>query len=551
MLSNRLILTIRRKYSNIISSSIQIKSPKIPIDQYVMENWNRWEDRIAIECGLSGKRLSYKELRHRSKSLGVGLAQLEFKKKTALLAMPNCPEFPLALLGALQAGMTVSSADPLTTSKELKYQIADAGVDCVLTTPEYLCSIQRAVAGLDIAVMCTGPNAMEGVISFEQLSNIRDPYEELLPTTEEKMDQLALLPYTSGTTGLPKGVRLRHCNITANIEQISHHKFNILSETTDSHQDVVPAVLPLSHIYGITVLILRSLKMGAKILSLPKFHPEELLRLLISNKDIVLQGVPTIVNFLANDERVTPQLLERVRVIISSAAPSDPYDLEKLARKSRCAVLQAYGMTETSSLLTSPTTDCTNSITIGPLLPGTFCKVVDPETGKELPPGERGELCFKGPQVMEGYQNNPKATVETLDSEGWLHTGDIGYSDEEGNFFIVGRMKELIKVKGYQIAPEDIEALLRVHPKIAEAVVTSEICPRSGVVPVAFLVPLAGAELDQEEVEYWLGSNVVEYKRPARILVVDEVPKSAYGKILRRQLKKIVTPNVNKIGSLL
>ncbi|CAH1401315.1 unnamed protein product [Nezara viridula] len=443
MLNNRLFLILRRQYSkNAISSLVQIQLPKIPIDQFVMEKWDKWEDKVAIECGSSGKRITYKELRHRTKSLGVALAQLGFKKKTALLAMPNCPEFPLALLGALQAGMTISTANPFSATDKLEFFIADADVNCVLTTPEYLDNIQHAVKGSKIAVMCTGTTIQEGVISFEQLSNIPDPYEELLPTSEEKMNQLALLPYSRGTTGQAKGVRLHHGNITANLQQISHPEVNVLLETTDKHQDVVPAVLPFSNIYGITVLVLRSLKMGAKILSLPKFRSENFLCMLASNKNIVLQGDPTLMNFLANDDRVTPELLKGVRVITSFGVPSNPNDLKKLAEKARCTLLQAYGMTEASPLLTLPSTDSTDRLTIGQPLPGTLGKVVDLESGDVLPSGERGELCFKGPQVMESYHNNPKATENALDSEGWLRTGDIGYTDEEGNFFILGRMDE-------------------------------------------------------------------------------------------------------------
>ncbi|XP_014290779.1 uncharacterized protein [Halyomorpha halys] len=545
MLTRRLYLEFRRYYSkNVILSPFgQIDLPTGSIDQYTMEWWSKWEDKTAVECGLTGKTISYKELRHKSKALGSSLSQLGLQRKTALFVLPNCPEFPMALLGALQAGMTVSAANPIYTPGELRHQANDAGANCVVTDAGCLDRVLEAVAGLNLPVISIGGSTKEGVISLDQLIN-KEPDDSVLPTIEEKMEQLAMLPYSSGTTGLPKGVRLRHSNITANIEQIAHPKVNCIMDTTENHQDVIPAVLPFFHIYGSTCVMLRCLRLGAKLVTLPKFDPMPFLQILAKNRNIVLHAVPPIINFLGNHPLVKPEMLQGLRFTMTGAAPCSPSDIARMNEKKPHTILQAYGMTEASPVVTFPLVGSTDTATIGAPIPNTMAKVVDPNTGDNLSAGLNGELCFKGPQVMEGYHKNPKATAETLDSEGWLRTGDIGYADEEGNFFIVDRLKELIKVKGFQVAPAELEALLRQHPKVAEAGVTSAICPRSGELPIAFLVPVPGCSIDPEQVSSWMSDQVASYKRPAKLLVVNEIPKSPSGKILRRELKEIAKTEV-------
>ncbi|CAH1401314.1 unnamed protein product [Nezara viridula] len=545
MLTRRLYLEFRRCYSKnvIVSPFGQIDLPTASLDEYTMEWWSKWENKTAVECGLTGKAITYKELRHKSKSLGTSLSQLGLKKKTALFVLPNCPEFPLALLGALQAGMTISAANPIYTPGELRHQANDAGANCVVTDAGCLDRVLEAVAGLNLPVISTGGSTKEGVISFEELIN-KETDNSLLPTTDEKIGQLAMLPYSSGTTGLPKGVRLQHSSITANIEQIAHPKVNCIMDTTESHQDVIPAVLPFFHIYGSTCVMMRCLRLGAKLVTLPKFDPLPFLQILAKNRNIVLHAVPPIINFLGTHPLVKPEMLQGIRFTMTGAAPCSPSDIARLNEKKPHYILQAYGMTEASPVLTFPLVGSTDTATIGAPIPNTMAKVVDPNTGENLPAGQNGELCFKGPQVMEGYHNNAKATEETL-KDGWLHTGDIGYADEEGNFFIVDRLKELIKVKGFQVAPAELEALLRQHPKVAEAGVTSAVCPRSGEVPVGFLVPVPGCSIDAEQVSSWMSDQVAPYKRLAKLLIVNEIPKSASGKILRKELKEIAKAEVH------
>lgn len=537
MLPRRISLLAKRFYNNHIVNSPykEVTIPNTTVDQYTWENISKWEDKTALECGQTGRRITYKEFRNKSKSLASNLASLGLSGGTVLFVLPNCPDFATALLGSLEAGMTVSGANPVYTAGELKHQAQDSGAKIVITAPDFLETVRSADLG--IPIISTGDVQIDGIHSFKEMTERSS--NKNTPTAEERLKQLALLPYSSGTTGLPKGVRLKHSNLIANLTQITTPEVCPIHEAIGDYQDTLPAILPFFHIYGSVVLLLRGLRLGAKIVTLPKFDPPTFLKIINENQNIVLHAVPPIINFLGCRPEVKQEHLKGLRYTLTGAAPCSSEDLERLCSKKNHAICQAYGMTESSPVLTHPKLTCANKATIGPPVANTVGRILDPNDGKPVPTGLHGELCFKGPQVMEGYHNRPEATADTVDGEGWLHTGDIGYSDKEGNFYIVDRLKELIKVKGFQVAPAELEALLRQHPTVMDVGVTAAPSVKHGELPVAFLVPKPGQKIDQTAVSQWVEKQVAPYKKLAKIVTVQEIPKSASGKILRRKLKDI------------
>ncbi|MGH2652437.1 MAG: AMP-binding protein, partial [Actinomycetota bacterium] len=361
------------------------------------------------------------------------------------------------------------------------------------------------------------------------------PFSELLRTNAEPpdvridpADDLAALPYSSGTTGLPKGVMLTHHNLVANLCQTV-----VLQHVRED--EALIGVLPLFHSYGMTVVMNLSLRQGATVVTMPKFDLEPFLRLLQDHRVTRAYLVPPIILALAKHLAVDGYDLSALEVILSGAAPLDAGLAESCAKRLGCKVIQGYGLTETS-----PVTHVTNDEgtgkpgSVGEVLPNTECKVVDWATGEEVGPGQDGEILVRGPQVMKGYLNNPTATANTIDEDGWLRTGDIGHADEDGFFFVDDRLKELIKYKGYQVPPAELEAVLVGHPAVADAAVIPSPDEEGGEVPKAFVV-LKGKATPDKLMAY-VAERVAPYKRIRKLEVIEEIPKSLSGKILRRVL---------------
>jgi acyl-CoA synthetase (AMP-forming)/AMP-acid ligase II len=360
-------------------------------------------------------------------------------------------------------------------------------------------------------------------------------------------EDLVTLPYSSGTTGLPKGVMLTHRNLVANVLQ-QQAVF-----ATGHAEERIIAVLPFFHIYGLTVLMNQGLALGGTVVTLPRFDLEDFLRTLQDQRVTRAFVAPPIVLALAKHPLVDRFDLSALRTITSGAAPLDD-DLaracEQRLRRGAAdgvTVAQGYGMTELSPVShTTPDAGMdppgvTGEVpkgSVGYALPNTECRLVDPATGEDVGAGERGELWIRGPQVMKGYLNNPQATAETIDAEGWLHTGDVAVVDEQGRYTVVDRVKELIKYKGYQVAPAELEAVLINHPEIADAAVIGVPDKESGEeLPKAFVVRAQGSELTEEAVMAYMGEKVAPHKKIRFVEFIDEVPKSSAGKILRKELK--------------
>jgi acyl-CoA synthetase (AMP-forming)/AMP-acid ligase II len=354
-----------------------------------------------------------------------------------------------------------------------------------------------------------------------------------------------VLPYSSGTTGLPKGVMLTHYNLVAQLCELEGVTDAVLVSDTDT----ALAFLPFFHIYGIVAFINLSLHLGATVVTMPRFDLEQYLEMVQKYHVSILHLVPPIALALAKHPIVANYDLSKVRGAFSAAAPLSEIVANAMFDRVGFRVSQAYGMTEVSgaSHLGPNVPDKIKPASAGRVMPNTECKVVEVVSGETLNPGEQGEILVRGPTVMKGYLNRPDATAETIDAEGWLRTGDIGYADADGDFYIVDRAKELIKYKGLQVAPAELEAVILGHPAVAEAAVIGIADEEAGEVPKAFVV--RKGEVTAEEVIAFVAGRVAPHKKIRAVEFLDQLPKSLTGKLLRRVLIEREHERARALGS--
>ncbi|KAL3266074.1 hypothetical protein HHI36_010260 [Cryptolaemus montrouzieri] len=352
------------------------------------------------------------------------------------------------------------------------------------------------------------------------------------------------MPYSSGTTGLPKGVELTHSNIVSNITQLSPEEINYLQETTKEHQDVIPVILPIFHIYGLVITTILTLLRGCKNVYIPKFEPKQFIDILVNYKPNVLFVAPPLVLFMTNQDAVKPEYLSPVRDILSGAAPLGAADEQRFLAKAKknITIGQGYGMTEASPViaLTNKKKRCPPGST-GIPVPNTEFKIVDISNpnGPSLGPNQTGELLVRGPQIMRGYHNRPEETENTI-TDGWLRTGDIAFYDDDKNLTITDRLKELIKVKGFQVPPAELEEIIRKHPDVLDVGVIGIPHKLFGEVPRAFVTPKPGAQIKEQKLQEFVKDKVASYKElKGGVQIMDRIPKNASGKILRRELKDL------------
>ncbi len=433
---------------------------------------------------------------------------------------PNSCEYAVALHGALLAGATVTTLNPLYREREVEHQLHDAGAKIVFTLTALLPVVNEAKAKLP---------KLEHVFELESAWEMAAAAKGAPdPVAIDPMKDIAVLPYSSGTTGLPKGVMLSHQNLTANVRQTM-----ALGMTDESA--VVLDFLPFYHIYGMMVLLNCGLAVGATQIILPRFDPASALNLIQEHKVTDLYCVPPVILALVNLPSLGDYDLSSLRFLMSGAAPLPAEVGRQAAEKLKCIVMQGYGMTESSPITNVNPLASPRDGTVGPPVPDTLEKVVSLDTGEEIAPGEIGELLVFGPQVMQGYWNNADATRETMTPDGWLRTGDIVTADPDGYIRIHDRKKEMIKYKGYQIAPAELESLLMEHPGVRDAAVIPKADDEAGEVPKAFIVPREPG-LDLNAVLAFVAEKVAPYKKIRHIEIVDAIPKNPSGKILRRQL---------------
>ncbi len=508
----------------ITSPSPPVEIPSVPLADYILEHAHLRADHAALIDGSDGREVTYEALCRHVDAVAVGLAEHGLASGDVVgIFAQNVVEYPAAFLGVTRAGGINTTINALATASEAADQLRCSGARLVITTEALA---DRAVpAAAEVGIPLIGIGEVSGARPFDDLlATPGSPRAVAIDTSTH----LASLPYSSGTTGLPKAVMLTHRNLIANVAQTG-------PGLAIDGDDVLIAILPFFHIYGQTVVMNAALRVGATIVTLPRFDLEAFLGTIERYRVTRAFVAPPVVLALAKHPLVERFDLTSLDEVFSGAAPLGADLAEEASARLGCPVVQGYGLTEASPVLTLVDHEGINRPgSIGPLVPNTEARIVDPDAGTDAAYGEPGELLVRGPQVMIGYLDDPDATAATLDGDGWLRTGDIVVADADGWFTVVDRAKELIKYKGYQVAPAELEALLVTHPHVADACVVGVPDAEAGENPKAFIV--ASGELTADALIAWVAERVAPYKRIRLVEFIDEIPKSASGKILRRIL---------------
>src|SRR5574341_33368 len=503
-----------------------VSIPEVSLTDFIFNGTGAIKDKPALIEGPTGRTLTYGQFAEAVRRVAASLAKRGFKKGDVFgILSTNCLEYAITFHAVAMLGGINTTLNPRYTAEEAAFQLKDARARFLVTAPVFGEKAAAAAGDAHIEELFVF-GASEGATPFASLLESDD---KVPAVSIDPKNDLVALPYSSGTTGLPKGVMLTHYNLVANLRQMDGLDYF-------HRDDTLLCVLPLFHIYGLVVVLNMGLHLGATIVTMPRFDLEQFLATIQKYHVTLSHIVPPIVLKLAKDPMVANYDLSSLKTIFSGAAPLSAELTRECAARIGCSIRQGYGMTETSPVTHSSPADPTKAKlgSVGPPAPNTECKLMDPATGAELGPHQEGELCVRGPQNMKGYLNNPEATARTIDRDGWLHTGDIGYADEDGHFFIVDRVKELIKYKGFQVAPAELEAVLLSHPAVADAAVIPSRDDEAGEVPKAFVV-LKGAAT-AEALMGFVAERVAPHKKIRALEFIEQIPKSLSGKILRRVL---------------
>jgi long-chain acyl-CoA synthetase len=487
---------------------------------------------VAREVGaktalIHGERtMTYAELDTASDRLAGALARRGIGAGDRVtIFMPNSIEFVVAFYGTLKAGGVVNPINVQSKDREVRFQVEDSGAKAVLyheALAGVIDAVRPALPGVRFIVAGAAP---AGVERFDELLAETGS----APTATTSMDELAALPYTSGTTGFPKGVMLTHRNLTANQQQF-------FAAVPVRRDDVFLNVLPFFHIYALNLLMTGAVSLGATQVVMSRFDMVEYLTLVEKHRATVCFIVPPVVLGLAAHPEVDKHDLSSIRFFFSGAAPLAPDPARKMMARTGKPILQGYGLTETSPVTHANPIAAPVLESIGPAIVGTEDRIVDLETGtRTLGVGEVGEIAVRGPQVMRGYWRKPDDTAAVI-REGWFFTGDVGKKDEKGYVFIVDRKKEFIKYKGFGVGPAEVEAVLCEHPAVADAGVIGKPDEAAGEIPKAFVQLRPGAAVTADELMEFVKARISDYKRVREVEFIDKVPRTASGKILRREL---------------
>ncbi|XP_038212930.1 4-coumarate--CoA ligase 2-like [Zerene cesonia] len=526
----------------VVSPFRDVSIPEVTLPEYVWNKLIKWSDKIAVQCGVTERKYTYAQLYKHSQILGAHLRK-NFGLKdgdTVAIMMPNLPEYPTTIFGILSAGGVVTTLNPIYTPYEVQRQIQLSEAKLIITVPEIVPVVKEALEmnkkSIPIIVNDVFSKRPEGTVSYKEIIDNTNIDTSILKEVKRKFDDVAFLPYSSGTTGLPKGVELTHYNIVTNCEQ-QNNECQLHNDTTESNQDSTLAILPMFHSYGLGVVTLHKLSVGTKLVTLPKFKPDTFVEALAKHKMEMFFLAPPLLLFLATYPQVKAKHLERVRSVIIGAAPVPKVDVETFLRKidRDCHVAQGYGLTETSPLATISPIGFKNYTSVGFPLSNTQLRVVD-ENLKNMGPNEVGELLIKGPHVMKGYKDNPEANSQVFVEDKWFRSGDLARIAEDGSVSISDRLKELIKVNAYQVPPAELEGVLKEHPDIFDAAVVPVPDPATGEKPKAFVVLYENKYVTETNILEFVSKRVAPYKRIKEVVFLKEIPKNPSGKILRRVL---------------
>ncbi|MFB7410300.1 AMP-binding protein [Streptomyces sp. NPDC056202] len=516
-----------------------VPTVSLPIHDAVLGRAAERGDAPALIDGAGELTLTYGQVDAFHRRVAAGLAEAGVRKGDVLaLHSPNTVLFPVAFYAATRAGASVTTVHPLATPEEFAKQLRDSAARWIVTVSPLLPAARAAAelaGGVREIFVCDqppqGPEG-EGVRSLQAFLGSTGPVPE---TGVDPDEDIAALPYSSGTTGVPKGVMLTHASIATNLAQLE-------PVIPMGPGDRILAILPFFHIYGLTALMNAPLRQGATVVVLPRFELDTFLGAIQKHRINGLYVAPPIVLALAKHPAVADYDLSSLEYIVSAAAPLDAALAQACsARLGLPPVLQAYGMTELSpgTHVVPLTAQDPPPGTVGKLLPSTEMRILSlDDPSKDAAPGEEGEVAIRGPQVMKGYLGRPDATAAMIDADGWVHTGDIGRVDDDGWLYVVDRVKELIKYKGFQVAPAELEALLLTHEGVADAAVIGVTDADGTEIPKAYVVRQAAAPgLTAEDVMAHVAARVSPYKKVRDVEFIEAVPRAASGKILRRELR--------------
>lgn len=501
-----------------------IAVPEMSITEFALRCAHDYSDKIAAIDGLSGRQYSYQEIADGVKLVAGAFAQRSIGPGSVVAIMaPNIPEFIGFFHSVLYCGAAVTTINPLYKPGEIRTQLKETNAEILVTISVFIEAAQEAVEGTNVKEIIT----IDPVEGYTWTLDLLDatPLENQVSVAA---DATAVIPFSSGTSGLPKGVELTHRNLVANLEQLDQPL-----ELKDS--DVLLAVLPFFHIYGMQVLMNAVLSRGASLVTMVRFDLKETLEHIEKHRITWFFAVPPIVAMLAEDPLVDEYDTSSLKILFCGAAPLDAELSIKASERLGCLVLQGYGLTEASPVTHTAPEDAPKPASCGLALPNTETRIVDSD-GNDVEPGKPGEIWIRGPQVMKGYLNNAEASAEAITSDGWLRTGDLGYVDCDGHLYIVDRIKEIIKYKGFQVAPAELEKHLEQHGDIDAAAVVGVDDKEAGQVPRAFVALRPGAELSDTEIMAYIKERVASYKQIRSVKFVDSIPRSLAGKVLRRQL---------------
>jgi len=505
-----------------------IDYPEVPLFEFLTATANKYPDSTAFS--YRDNKITYRELDRQTGQLAAALGELGVKARDrVVLFLPNGIEYAIGYYGVLKAGAAVAPANPMYKKDELKHQLNDSGAVAIISDKEHYPVIVETRDETSLkAVVLTDSADMAGAVSLERILTEYPPSPPAIDLNPR--EDIAAIEYTGGTTGFPKGAMLTHYNLVANAIQNA-------AWLEWSKNDVIIGLLPFYHSWGACTCVNSPIYTGARVVTMPRYDADELLATIEKERATLLHGAASLYTMLINSPSITKYDLSSLRYVKAGAMPIPPDIKEKWEKITGVRMILAYGLSEASPETHTSPPERIKPGTIGIPISDTDARIVDEETGEiELPPGEVGELIIKGPQVMKGYLNRPEENRETL-RDGWLYTGDLAKMDEEGYFYIVDRKKEIIKYKGYTIAPAEVEAVLYEHPAVRECAVVGEPDELAGELPKAYVVLKDEHSVCEDELIEFCKQKVSAYKRIRKVEFIEEIPKTQVGKVLRRVLR--------------
>jgi len=505
-----------------------IDYPQIPLFEFLSNSARKYPTNIAFSCEEDS--LTYAELDTATSKLATYLSDVCVKKgDSVVLFLPNGLEFVIGYYGILKAGGIVSPANPLYKEGELKHQLNNCGATAIITDGNSYPIVEEIKDETQLKTIILADT--EGI---EEALSLTEILKRCLPEPPafdlKPKEDIAAIEYTGGTTGFPKGAMLTHYNLVANAIQNA-------AWLGWSDQDVIIGVLPFYHSWGACTCVNSPIYIGARVVTLSRFDAEELLMTIERERATVLYGAASMFTMLVNSPIIRQYDLSSLKYVKAGAMPIPPEIKQKWEQLTGVKMVLGYGLSEACPETHDSPLQRVKPGSAGIPIMDTDARIVDEETGEiELPPGEVGELVIKGPQVMKGYLNRPEDNREAL-RDGWLYSGDLALMDEEGYFYIVDRKKEIIKYKGYTIAPAEVESVLYQHPAVKECAVVGKPDALAGEMPKAYIVLKDGHSATAEELIRFCEPKVAPYKRIREVEFIKEIPKTQVGKVLRRVLR--------------